>query len=108
MQPITFNDVPDVLMKMSQKVDIMYDQLITQKTKPNEDPLMTIEELCEYLPGKPARQTVYGWVNNRLIEYEKHGSRLYFRKSNIDLWQSNGRQIKEAPKVQVAKRRVQL
>lgn len=58
-----------------------------------EDPLLTMEQLIDYLPEHPARQTVYGWVNFRLIPYQKHGKRLYFRKSAIDRWLSNGRQV---------------
>jgi hypothetical protein len=41
----------------------------------------------------PANQTVYGWVNDRKVPHEKHGKRLYFRKSTIDTWLSNGRQM---------------
>lgn len=61
-----------------------------------KDKLLTISELREYLPEKPARQTVYGWVNNRKVPFEKHGSKLYFKVSDIDLWLANGRQIERA------------
>ena len=64
--------------------------LMKQATE-EEDRLMTLEELQKFLPEKPARQTVYGWVNNRIIPFEKHGKRLFFRKSRIDFWLSNGR-----------------
>lgn len=62
----------------------------------NEDPLLSIEQLIEYLPEKPARQTAYGWVNDRKVPFEKFGKRLYFRKSAIDQWLNNGRQISHA------------
>jgi hypothetical protein len=32
-------------------------------------------------------------VNARKIPYEKHGKRLYFRKSIIDEWLNKGRQM---------------
>jgi len=54
---------------------------------------MTLEQLVDYLPEHPANQTVYGWVNDRKVPYEKHGKRLYFRKTTIDTWLSNGRQM---------------
>jgi predicted DNA-binding transcriptional regulator AlpA len=58
-----------------------------------QDPLLSIEQLLDYLPEHPARQTAYGWVNDRKIPFEKYGKRLYFRKSAIDKWLDNGRQI---------------
>ena len=64
-----------------------------KSTTSDEDRLMTVEELQEYLPEHPARQTIYGWINNRKILYEKHGKRCYFRKSAVDFWINNGRQI---------------
>ena len=58
-----------------------------------KDKLLTMSELREYLPEKPARQTVYGWVTNNKIPYEKHGSKLFFKKSKIDAWLDNGRRV---------------
>jgi len=45
-----------------------------------------VQELCEFLPDKPARQTVYGWIGQRLIPYHKKGKKLQFLKSEIDAW----------------------
>jgi len=94
MQNITFNDIPTFLNELNRKVDILLSK-IDEPQETGEDKLFTIEELIEYLPEKPARQTVYGWVNNRLVPFEKYSKRLYFRKFDIDKWLSNGRQIKK-------------
>jgi len=102
--PITFNDVPTILMELKRDVDFIRAQF-QKENEPEEDKLMTIEKLSEYLPEHPARQTIYGWVNNRLIDYEKHGNRLYFRKSYIDYWLANGRRSK-VPQPEVRRRRV--
>lgn len=67
-----------------------------QQPKLEEDKLLTIDELLEYLPESPAKQTVYGWVNHRTCPYEKHGKRLFFRKSAIDKWLADGRRISAA------------
>lgn len=45
-----------------------------------------LQELCEYLPDRPARQTVYGWIGQKLIPYHKKGKKLQFLKSEIDAW----------------------
>ena len=62
-----------------------------KSTQEEPDKLMTLKEFTDYLPETPARQTIYGWVNDRKVPYEKHGKNLYFRKSAIDAWLNNGR-----------------
>ncbi len=95
---ITFDALPGMVAEMSRKQAEMsrkLDLLLSGKTEMFEerDYLMTIEELQEFLPEKPARQTIYQKVNSRLIPSAKLGRRLYFRKSSIDNWLRNGRQI---------------
>lgn len=89
---ITHDNLPEAIIELHRKVDLLLSQ--SHVSNPvDEDKLLTIEQLIAYLPEHPARQTIYGKVNNRSIPYEKHGSRLYFRKSEIDSWLSNGRQV---------------
>ena len=57
------------------------------------DRLMTFDQFADYLPEKPQKSTIYGWVCARRVPYEKLGKNLYFRKSDIDKWQDNGRRI---------------
>ena len=89
---ITFDNLPEAITELHKKIDRLLSQ--TQATEqPEADKLLTIQEFIDYLPEHPAKQTVYGWVNDRLVPFEKYGKRLYFRKSDIDLWLSKGRQI---------------
>jgi hypothetical protein len=93
MKTITFDELPNAVMELDRKMDVL---LAEFSSKPQElnDYLMTIEELRIYIPEQPARQTVYDWIFKRKIPYEKFGKRLYFRKSVIDVWLGNGRQMK--------------
>lgn len=50
-----------------------------------------LNELCNYHPDKPARATVYGWVNAGMIPVHKGGKKLRFLKSEIDEWLKQGR-----------------
>ncbi|WP_152269640.1 helix-turn-helix domain-containing protein [Agriterribacter humi] len=50
-----------------------------------------LNELCDYLPDKPARATVYGWVHDGTIPCHKGGKKLRFLKSEIDAWLMQGR-----------------
>lgn len=52
---------------------------------------MDLEELCAYLPDKPSKQTVYGWVCRRHIPYHKKTKKLAFLKSEIDEWVATSR-----------------
>lgn len=87
---LTFDELPASLVELHRKVDILL-TLNQNKSQSDQDKYLTILELIEYLPEHPARQTIYGWVNQRFVPFEKHGKKLYFRKSFIDVWLSNGR-----------------
>ena len=91
MENYTFDTLPEAVASISKKLDILLEQ--QSQPEPEVDPLLTLSQLVEYLPEKPAKQTVYGWVNDRKIPFEKHGKRLYFRRSMIDHWLNNGRQV---------------
>ena len=91
--PVTFDALPGMVSELVKKMDLLLaDKMANVK---DEDYLMTIEDLRDYLPENPARQTVYMWVNENKIPFEKYGRRLYFRKTDIDRWISVGRQIKK-------------
>ena len=90
MEAITFEQLPKVVVEISRKLDLLIADKAAQAK--NEDFLMTLEELRDYLPDNPARQTVYCWIYERKIPYEKYGKRVYFRKSSIEQWLANGRQ----------------
>ena len=55
------------------------------------DQWFDLNELCNYLPDKPATATVYGWVHNLQIPCHKGGKKLRFLKSQIDIWLLQGR-----------------
>jgi len=57
----------------------------------NTDTWFDLNELCQYLPDKPQKQTVYGWINKRLIPFHKTTKKLQFLKSEIDNWIKSGR-----------------
>ena len=60
----------------------------------NQDKWLDLKGLINYLPSKPKSQTVYGWVNKRIIPYYKNVNfkSLLFLKSDIDEWLKAGKQ----------------
>ena len=86
-EPISFNELPQAMAYLIQKVE----RLESILSKPNlvqseSDKWFNVQELCEFLPDKPARQTVYGWIGQKLIPYHKKEKKLQFLKSEIDAW----------------------
>jgi predicted DNA-binding transcriptional regulator AlpA len=55
-------------------------------TATTEDSWFDLNELIEYLPGRPSKATIYGYVSKREIPSHKNGKRLAFLKSEIDAW----------------------
>lgn len=90
---LSFDSLPGEVAAMNRKLDLLLSFVSPQGSEKDRDRLLTLDELQNYLPEQPAKPTVYGWVNERKIPFEKHGRRLYFRKTSIDKWLENGRQI---------------
>jgi len=84
---ITFNDIPLAISELISKVDNLEKILLTQITsKKEQNKWFSIDELCEYLPGKPTKAYIYTKVHRREIPHKKVGKRLVFLKSDIDEW----------------------
>jgi hypothetical protein len=58
---------------------------------PEIDRWFDLNELCNYLPDRPKKPTVYGWIHNSLIPYHKRAKKLFFLKSEVDTWLKAGR-----------------
>lgn len=87
-QEISFNNMPQALAYLIGKVEKIENLLDTQTATAVEptDHWFNLEELCKYLPDRPAKQTVYGWIGQHAIPYYKKGKKLQFLKSEIDAW----------------------
>ncbi|MDD3480068.1 MAG: helix-turn-helix domain-containing protein [Paludibacteraceae bacterium] len=84
---ISFEQLPQAVATLIEEVKGLKSFLtITKSEQPESDRWFNLQELCEYLPDRPARQTVYGWIGQRLIPYHKKGKKLQFLKSEIDSW----------------------
>lgn len=82
---ITFENLPQAVSFLISKVTHL-EQLYKAPPPVEQNQWLSIDELCEYLPGKPAKATIYGKVHKREIPHKKEGKRLVFLKSDIDEW----------------------
>ena len=74
-----------------ESLEEMVNELSIQKDVPEQPEWMDIDGLRQYIPSHPAKQTIYGWVNDKLIPYYKTSKKLTFKKSEIDEWLHQGR-----------------
>lgn len=84
--------MPKAMGYLIEKVEAIENALNAKQEQPeNIDGWMNIDELRAYLPDKPARPTIYGWVSQRIIPHHKGSKKLRFRKSEIDSWLASGK-----------------
>ena len=86
----TFDQLPEVVGELRDEIAqlkgfIMSNFSALQAPEPPKV-WMDLTQLCEYLPDKPSKATVYGWVCARTIPYHKKTKKLSFLKSEIDAW----------------------
>lgn len=87
---LTFDQLPEVAGELRDEIAqlkgfIMSNFSALQAPEPPKV-WMDLAQLCEYLPDKPSKATVYGWVCARTIPYHKKTKKLSFLKSEIDAW----------------------
>ena len=87
---ITWDTIPQALSKLLEKVESL-ERSYNSNNNSNEDQWFNLNGLCDYLPSKPVKQTVYALVSKRQIPFNKQGKKLYFLKSEIDLWLKEGK-----------------
>jgi predicted DNA-binding transcriptional regulator AlpA len=93
MENLTLETLPKAFIHLTNEVSEIK-RLLLEKS--NEPPIETdrwfdLNELCSYLPDKPSKATVYGWVHFGLIPCHKGQKKLRFLKSEIDTWLKKGR-----------------
>jgi len=90
---ITFDNLPQAVTLLTSEVSEIKRLLLAQSSQqPTEtDRWFDLNELCEYLPDKPAKATAYGWVHDGSIPCHKGAKKLRFLKSEIDEWLKSGK-----------------
>lgn len=96
----TFDMIPMLMANLlednkilSAKIDALNKKInmsLPANKRGDDNERMDVTEAQKYIPGHPAVQTIYGWTSNGQIPYHKIGKRIYFVKSELDDWMSNG------------------
>lgn len=92
LQCLTLETLPKAFNHLVNEVGEIK-RLLQQKAEPQTqtDHWFDLNELCLYLPDKPSKATVYGYVHTGMIPCHKGQKKLRFLKSEIDAWLKQGR-----------------
>ncbi|HVW94343.1 MAG TPA: helix-turn-helix domain-containing protein [Mucilaginibacter sp.] len=85
MEPFNFNELPEVVRLLFEKVEQI--ALSLERLEPKDDKesdLLNIEEAAEFL--KVSVAALYTKVSRKEIPFSKPGKRLYFNKSDLKEW----------------------
>lgn len=85
MEPFNFNELPEVVRQLFEKVERI--ELILEKFEPKqevENELLNIKEAAEFL--KVSVAAIYTKVSRQEIPFSKPGKRLYFNRSELNEW----------------------
>ena len=91
---LSFDSIPSELAEVKSEIKEIK-RLLSLNTPENieKEIWLTIDQLCQYLPYKPAKPTIYGKVQKKEIPHYKKGKHLYFLQSEIDIWLKEGRRL---------------
>lgn len=86
-----------VILTSSEELETLIQNSINNSIKadPHEkgytQSILSLTEACNYL--NLAKQTIYGFTSKRLIPFIKKGKKLYFKKSDLEEWLLEGKQL---------------
>jgi excisionase family DNA binding protein len=91
MEPFNFNELPEVIRLLFEKVE-QIEILLQHQQLENDDPheWLTVEEAAKFL--KVTVGALYTKVSRKEIPVSKPGKKLYFNKTELKEWISSGRQ----------------
>ena len=92
---ITFDQMPSEVSALRREISELKSLILSMKPTPEKEPLpeyLDIDQLRNYLPSKPARQTIYGLVSAKKIPFHKFNGKLFFSRQEVDGWLATKRQ----------------
>ena len=91
MEKINFENLPQAVSLLLEKVDSLEQLLKSQQTSSRvaSDKPMSISEAAKFV--NLTVPTLYGFVSKRSIPFSKVGKRLYFSETELTSWIQSGR-----------------
>lgn len=88
-----FDEIAERLSRIENRLIELAENRKDSGDQPSAMIWFNLDQLCNYLPDKPAKATVYTWVHKSKIPHHKGEGekKLRFLKSDIDAWLELGR-----------------
>lgn len=87
----TFDEMPVLLTRLLERFDSLCHHIRSLRTGGHASDWMGIDQLREYLPGNPARHTVYEWIREQKFPHYNRGKNFFFFRPEVDAWLKEGR-----------------
>ncbi|MFD0764466.1 helix-turn-helix domain-containing protein [Mucilaginibacter lutimaris] len=88
MEPFNFNELPEVIRLLFEKVELIEKVVINlQPAETTDNDLLNVEEAADFL--KISTASLYTKVSRKELPYSKPGKRLYFKRSELQEWISS-------------------
>ena len=94
MKPLSFENLPEAVGLLIQKIDNLERKLLEQEgkqTTKTSDDLLTVDQAAEFL--NLAKPTVYSMVSRGELPYMKRSKRLYFSREDLVSYIKSGRKL---------------
>ena len=78
--------MPGALSYLIEKVEGLEktaQSLLNRQEESSSPHWINVDELCNYIPSHPVKQTVYGWVSDKQIPHHKINKALVFLQSDL-------------------------
>lgn len=99
----TFETMPQMIATLLHEVEALREhlhQLVRPAEEKSEKQWFNVDELREYLPSHPRKQTIYSWTSTRRIPFHKKGRSIMFDKAEIDAWLQESDYMKSVEEIE--------
>lgn len=86
-----FDKLSQQISYLQKTVDALTENSNQKNEKPNTKVWFDLDELCQYLPEKPAKSTLYLKLSKGKLPGHKTGKKWFFLKDDIDLYLRTGK-----------------
>lgn len=102
-ETISFENMPQMLSMLLRKVDELKERFESLYRLPEESERsqwFNVDEVCDYIPSHPRKQTIYSWTSKRMIPFHKKGRSIMFDKAEIDAWLQKSDYMKSVDEIE--------
>lgn len=86
-----FDRLSQQISNLQKTVDALTENSNQKNEKHNTKVWFDLDELCQYLPDRPAKSTLYLKLSQGKIPGHKNGKKWFFYKNDVDEWLKKGR-----------------